>query len=191
MPAFANFSDSQMQRLLQFLNEETPIGNPQQTSDKQEAPSSPMPADSQKAQYSFTGYRMFVDPDHYPAIATPWGTLSAIDLNTGNYLWKIPFGEYPELAAKGIKNTGSQNYGGPIVTASGLLFIGATLYDYKFHAFDSRTGKLLWETKLPAAGRATPSTYMVDGKQYVVIATGEGRFDHTPAKGEYIAFSLP
>jgi quinoprotein glucose dehydrogenase len=132
-----------------------------------------------------------LDPDHYPAIAPPWGTLSAIDLNTGNYLWKIPFGEYPALAANGMKNTGSENYGGPVLTASGLLFIGATLYDHKFHAFDSRTGKLLWETQLPYAGRATPATYMVDGKQYIVIATGAVRFDPTPAEGVYVAFSLP
>jgi quinoprotein glucose dehydrogenase len=90
-----------------------------------------------------------------------------------------------------MKNTGSENYGGPILTASGLLFIGATLYDHKFHAFDSRTGKLLWETQLPYAGRATPATYMVDGKQYIVIATGAVRFDPTPAEGVYVAFSLP
>ena len=146
---------------------------------------------AQQTEYSFTGYRKFLDPDHYPAIAPPWGTLNAIDLNTGNYLWKIPLGEYPALAAKGIKNTGSENYGGPIVTAGGLVFIGATLYDYKFHAFDSRTGKLLWEMKLPYAGRATPATYMVDGKQYVVVATGGGRYQTAPAKGVYIAFSLP
>jgi glucose dehydrogenase len=143
------------------------------------------------SQYSFTGYRKFLDPDQYPAIAPPWGTLNAIDLNTGNYLWKIPLGEYPELAAKGLTNTGSENYGGPIVTAGGLLFIGATLYDFKFHAFDSRTGELLWETKLPYAGRATPATYMVDGKQYVVVATSGGRYQRAPAKGVYVAFSLP
>ena len=146
---------------------------------------------AQQNEYSFTGYRKFLDPDHYPAIAPPWGTLNAIDLNTGNYLWKIPLGEYPALAAKGMKNTGSENYGGPIVTAGGLVFIGATLYDYKFHAFDSRTGKLLWETQLEYAGRATPATYMVDGKQYVVVATGGGRYEVAPAKGVYVAFSLP
>lgn len=142
-------------------------------------------------QYSFTGYRKFLDPDHYPAITPPWGTLNAIDLNTGDYLWKIPLGEYPALAAKGIKNTGSENYGGPIVTAGGVVFIGATLYDSKFRAFDSRTGTLLWETQLPYAGRATPATYMIDGKQYVVVATGGGRYQVAPAKGVYVAFSLP
>ena len=103
--------------------------------------------------YRFTGYHKFVDPEGYPAIAPPWGTLNAINLNTGEYAWKIPFGEYPELAAKGMKDTGSENYGGPIVTAGGLLFIAATNYDRKFRAFDKTTGKLLWETTLPLAGK--------------------------------------
>jgi quinoprotein glucose dehydrogenase len=106
-------------------------------------------------------------------------------------LWRIPFGEYPALAANGMKNTGTENYGGAIVTASGLLFIGATVFDHKFHAFDSRSGKLLWETQLPYAGRATPATYKVDGKQYIVIATGAARFVPAPAEGVYVAFSLP
>ena len=99
--------------------------------------------------YRFTGYRRFLDADGYPAIAPPWGTLNAIDLNTGEYVWKIHLGEYPELAAKGMTNTGSENYGGPVVTAGGLLFIGATNYDKKFRAFDKSTGKLLWETTPP------------------------------------------
>lgn len=141
--------------------------------------------------YIFTGYRKFLDPDGYPAIAPPWGTLNAIDLKTGNYLWKIPLGEYPELAAKGMKNTGSEMYGGPIVTAGGVLFIGATVYDRKFRAFDTRNGKLLWETALPFAGIATPSTYMVDGRQYVVIAASGGRDPKGPVGGEYVAFALP
>lgn len=181
MPGFPGLSGTQLETLLQFLKGQSPAGTPQPTSN----------ASSEEPQYSFTGYQKFLDPDRYPAISPPWGTLSAIDLNTGNYLWKIPFGEYPALAANGMKNTGSENYGGPILTASGLLFIGATLYDHKFHAFDSRTGKLLWETQLPYAGRATPATYMVDGKQYIVIATGAVRFDPTPAEGVYVAFSLP
>ncbi|HEY9125819.1 MAG TPA: PQQ-binding-like beta-propeller repeat protein [Acidobacteriaceae bacterium] len=146
---------------------------------------------SSTSRYQFTGYRKFLDQDGYPAISPPWGTLNAIDLNTGKYLWKIPFGEYPELAAKGMHNTGTENYGGPIVTAGGLLFIGATIFDKKLHAYDSRTGKLLWETVLPHAGLATPATYEVDGKQYVVIAIGGGRDPKAPSGGEYIAFALP
>lgn len=100
-------------------------------------------------------------------------------------------GEYPELVAKGIGNTGSDNYGGPVVTAGGLLFIGATVFDDKFHAYDSSTGKVLWETKLPFAGLATPTTYMVDGKQYVVIAASGGQTSKEPTGGVYIAFALP
>jgi quinoprotein glucose dehydrogenase len=142
-------------------------------------------------EYSFTGYRKFLDPDGYPAIAPPWGTLSAIDMNTGQYLWQIPLGQYPALAAQGLTNTGSENYGGPVLTAGGLLFIGATVYDRKFRAFDATTGKLLWETTLPFAGMATPATYSVDGKQYVVIAASGGRDPNSPVGGTYVAFALP
>ena len=106
-------------------------------------------------------------------------------------MWKIPLGEYPELARQGIKNTGTETYGGPIVTAGGLVFIGATVYDRKFRAFDSRSGKLLWEAELPFAGVATPSTYMIDGRQYVVIAASGARDPKGPAGGAYVAFSLP
>jgi quinoprotein glucose dehydrogenase len=141
--------------------------------------------------YTFTGYRKFLDPEGYPAVAMPWGTLNAIDLKTGKYLWKIPLGEYPGLAAKGLKNTGTENYGGPIVTAGGLLFIGATIYDRKFRAFDTRDGKLLWQTDLPFSGVATPSTYMVDGKQYIVIGTSGARDPKAPQGGAYVAFRLP
>jgi quinoprotein glucose dehydrogenase len=143
------------------------------------------------ARYQFTGYRKFLDPDGYPAIVPPWGTLNAIDLNTGKYLWKIPFGEYPELAAKGMKGTGSENYGGPIVTAGGVVIVSATIYDRKIRAFDSRTGKLLWESELPYAGNATPATYMIDGKQYVVIAASNARNPKGPKGAAYVAFALP
>ena len=141
--------------------------------------------------YRFSGYHKWLDPDGYPATAPPWGTLNAINLNTGEYAWKIPLGEYPELAAKGMKDTGSENYGGPIVTAGGLVFIGATNFDRKFHAFDKRTGKLLWETTLPMAGNATPITYEVGGRQYVVIyATGGKGGRGAPSGGVYVAFAL-
>ncbi len=142
--------------------------------------------------YRFTGYRKFLDPEGYPAVAPPWGTLNAINLNTGEYAWKIPLGEYPELAAQGIKATGTENYGGPIVTAGGLVFIAATNYDRKFRAFDKASGELLWETTLPFAGNATPITYEVGGRQFVVIyATGGKGKSGDPTGGSYLAFALP
>ena len=127
--------------------------------------------------YRNEGYILFRDPQDYPPLTPPWGTLNAIDLNKGEIRWQIPFGEYPDLVAKGLKNTGSDNYGGPVVTANGLLFIGATNFDKKFRAFDKLTGKLLWETVLPAAGNATPSIYEIHGRQYVVIVCGGGKND--------------
>ena len=116
--------------------------------------------------------------------------LSAINLNNGEYAWKIPFGEYPALAAQGLRNTGSENYGGGVVTAGGLLFIAATNYDKKMHAFDKSNGKLLWETTLPAAGNATPAVYALNGKQYIVIACGGGK-SKDPSGASYVAFALP
>jgi quinoprotein glucose dehydrogenase len=144
-----------------------------------------------QAPYRFTGYHKFLDPDGYPAVLPPWGTLSAIDLNTGAYLWRVPLGEYPELVAQGLPVTGSENYGGPILTASGVLFIGATVYDHKIRAFESSTGRLLWESELPFAGTATPATYLVDGRQFVVIATSNARNRKAPQGGAYVAFALP
>ena len=140
--------------------------------------------------YRSDGESIFLDPDGYPAVTPPWGTLNAIDLNAGEMRWRIPFGEVPALAAQGLTNTGSDNYGGPIVTASGLLFIAATNFDKKFRAFEAATGKLLWETTLPAAGNATPSTYMIDGRQYVVIACGGGK-NGAPSGSSIVAFALP
>ena len=146
---------------------------------------------SPSARYRFTGYKKFLDADGYPAVAPPWGTLSAIDLNDGRYLWKIPLGEYPTLAAQGLRDTGSENYGGPVVTAGGVLFIGATINDRKFRAFDAATGVRLWETTLPFAGNATPVTYMIDGRQYVVIAASGARDRAGPQGSAYVAFALP
>ena len=187
MPSFPDLDDSKIAAMLDFLR--TPVA-----ADKEMAATggaSTATAASGVPQYTFTGYRKFLDPEGYPANAPPWGTLNAIDLKTGKYLWKIPLGEYPELAAMGMKNTGSEMYGGPIVTAAGVLFIGATAYDRKFRAIDARNGKLLWETVLPFAGTATPATYMVGGRQYVVIAASGGRDPKGPIGGQYVAFALP
>lgn len=148
--------------------------------------------DPRRSPYRFTGYNRFLDPDGYPAVEPPWGTLSALNLNTGDYVWRRPLGEYPELAAQGMKDTGTENYGGPIVTAGGLLFIAATNFDRKFRAFDKQTGELLWETELPCAGNATPVTYEYRGRQYVVIyATGGKARSGEPKCGIYLAYSLP
>jgi glucose dehydrogenase len=140
--------------------------------------------------YRFTGYHKFLDPDGYPAIAPPWGTLTAIDLAAGEHAWQVPLGEYPELAAQGLRDTGSENYGGPIVTAGGLVFIGATCFDRTFRAFDKSTGRLLWKAALPFSAVGTPATYEVAGRQYVVVPAGGGK-DKGPSGGAYVAFALP
>jgi quinoprotein glucose dehydrogenase len=143
-----------------------------------------------RSKYNFSGYNKFLDPDGYPATKPPWGTLNAIDLNTGKYLWKIPFGYYPDLAAKGMANTGSESYGGPVVTATGLLFIGATIYDRQFRAFEAATGKELWKAELPYGGVATPATYLAGGEQYVVIAASGARDRKGPKGAAIVAFKL-
>jgi quinoprotein glucose dehydrogenase len=141
------------------------------------------------APYAFGGYRRWIDGQGYPAIKPPWGSLNAVDLNTGEIKWKVPLGEYAELTARGIPPTGTENYGGPVVTAGGLIFIGATA-DQTFRAFDKDTGKVLWQARLPFGGNATPSTYMIDGKEYVVIAAG-GAKSGQPSGGSIVAFVLP
>lgn len=139
--------------------------------------------------YTMTGYHRWLDTNGYPAIKPPWGTLNAIDLNTGEYRWRVTLGEWPELTAKGVPPTGTENYGGPVVTAGGLVFIAASR-DEHLRAFDRKTGRELWKAKLPAAGYATPSTYSVNGRQYVVIACGGGKIG-TKSGDAYVAFALP
>jgi quinoprotein glucose dehydrogenase len=179
MPAFTSLSANQLTSLVHFL---VGIQDKEEMNSAEEGP---------RPKYVFTGYDRFLDPDGYPAVVPPWGTLNAINLDTGEYVWKIPLGEYPELAAQGLKNTGTDNYGGPVVTAGGLLFIGATSYDKKFRAFDKSTGELLWETTLPFAGNATPATYEIKGRQYVVIAAAGGKAANAPSGGMYVAYALP
>lgn len=184
MPAFTAISDLQKQALVGFLygdeESEPGITEPQDTSPKKAG---------EKTIYKISGYTKFLDKNGYPAVRPPWGTLNAIDLNTGEYVWKIPFGEYPELKAKGVDPTGSESYGGPVVTAGNLLFIAGTK-DKKFRAYHKKNGQLLWETELPAAGFATPGTYSVNGKQYVVVACGGTKLGAKPGDS-YVAFALP
>jgi quinoprotein glucose dehydrogenase len=180
MPGFPSLSAVEVRAVSQYvLNRES-----------KELQADGKSADAQD--YRFTGYHKFLDPDGYPAIAPPWGTLNAINLNTGAYAWKVPLGDYPELAAKGMKDTGSENYGGPVVTAGGLVFIAATNYDRKLRAFDKATGRLLWETTLPFACNATPAVYSAGGRQFVVVcAEGSKGRRNDPKGGEYVAYALP
>lgn len=186
MPPFPNIQSSALTRLLQYLKTGAEPGS----NAKQEAGGASLFAEDLQGTYTFTGYNKFLDPDGYPAVKPPWGTLNAIDLNTGEYRWTVPLGEYPELASQGLKNTGTENYGGPVVTASGLLFIGATVFDRKLRAFDTRTGEIVWEAQLPYSGTATPVTYSIDGKQYVVIGTSNARTRDAPQGSAYVAFAL-
>jgi quinoprotein glucose dehydrogenase len=140
--------------------------------------------------YEPTGYHYFTDHEGYPAMKPPWGMLTAIDLGAGTFAWQVPLGEFPELTAKGIPQTGTENFGGTIVTAGGLVFIGGSK-DEQFHAFDKSTGKLLWKMKLPAGGYATPCTYSVNGKQYVCIAAGGGGKPRTKSGDAFVVFALP
>jgi quinoprotein glucose dehydrogenase len=187
MPPFNSLDDAQTKMLVEYLIKAGRFKGPLDTAHPRQTEKDDSKDDMP---YKSLGFRRFLDPEGYPALTPPWGTLSAIDLNTGGYLWKMPFGEYPELVDKGMSHTGSDNYGGPIVTAGGLVFIGATVFDQKMHAYDSRTGKLLWETVLPFAGLATPTTYMANGRQYVVIASSGGQTSPKATGGLYIAFAL-
>lgn len=186
MPGFGNLTGEQIFALLDFVM--SGGGAAKNGGDQKEVASTAAALPTMR--FHFTGYKRFYDPDGYPAVVPPWGTLNAINLNTGEYVWKIPLGEYPELAAQGMKDTGTENYGGPLVTAGGLVFIGATNFDRKFRAFDKSTGELLWETTLPFSGNATPATYEVNGRQFVVIAAGGGKDLRSKSGGVYVAFAV-
>jgi quinoprotein glucose dehydrogenase len=180
MPGFPNLRAQALRALVQYVLDGE--------SKEPAAPAAPSPFDMK---YRFTGYKKFFDPDGYPAVAPPWGTMNAINLNTGEYAWKIPLGEYPALAEQGLTDTGSENYGGPVVTAGGLVFIAATIHDRKIRAFDKDTGKLLWQALMPSSGVATPATYQVNGRQYVVIAATGGKSQFGGTAAVYVAYALP
>ncbi len=180
MPSFQHLSKKDRQSIVNYLL-------------KVEAASEAVSSNSTTARYVppflNNGVQQFRDQDGYPAIKPPWGVLNAVDMNTGEYLWQVPLGEYPALAEKGIAPTGTENHGGPLVTAGGLLFIAAT-YDQHLRAFDINTGKVVWKYKLPFGAVATPITYMKNGRQYVAIAAGGGKYGMTRGDA-YLAFALP
>lgn len=177
MPSFSQFKTPELEALLKYLKSD-------------EAPSEDEFPIDQEFRYAQEGYNRFNDHQGFPAITPPWGTLSAIDLTTGDFVWRKPLGEYPELLEQGISNTGTLNYGGAVATAGGVIFIAATA-DEKFRAFETSRGKLLWEYQLPVAGYATPSVYMKDSRQYVVIVAGGGGKNGTPSGDYVMAFALP
>jgi quinoprotein glucose dehydrogenase len=183
MPAFRQLTPEEKDAIAAFILDRT-ARQKQPFINRKKVPEDPY----YKMPYNNTGYNKFLTKEGYPAVSPPWGTLTAIDLQTGTVAWKDTLGDYPEFKAKGI-HTGTENYGGSVVTAGGLLFIAATS-DAKFRAYNKRTGQLLWETDLPAAGFATPSVYEVEGRQYIVIACGGGKL-HKKSGDSYIAFALP
>jgi quinoprotein glucose dehydrogenase len=177
MPAFRQFGSRELSAIAAFLR--SAPGEAARV----------VPADP-PARYTIDGYPLFLDTHGVPAIAPPWGTLNAIDLVKGEVVWKVPLGEYPQLVAKGIRNTGTLNFGGAVATAGGVIFIAATA-DEKIRAFEKSSGRALWEYQLPAGGYATPSVYMVDGRQYVAIAAGGSGKNGTKSGDAIVAFALP
>ena len=177
MPPFKNLPDDNIQALLAFLRD--PSDKPM---DRMARP--------MKTVYLMDGYKRFFDDQGHPAIKPPWGSLAAVNMNTAEIKWKVPLGEYPDLVAKGIRNTGTLNWGGAVATSGGVVFIGATA-DEKMRAFDAATGKVLWEYKMPYAGNATPAVFELNGKQYVVICAGGGPKTPVPSGDAVIAFALP
>ena len=175
MPSFNSLDDIEIESIIDFLikeNKDTLSNNKS---------SWPYP-------YSFGGFKKMYAEDGFPAIKPPWGQLTAINMNNANIEWQIPLGNHEELFIDGFNTTGTENYGGPIVTGGGIIIIAATM-DEKIRIFDQKSGELLWEDLLPAAGYATPSTYMIDGKQYIVIACGGGKLD-TKSGSSYVAYSI-
>jgi quinoprotein glucose dehydrogenase len=184
MPPFAYLTDGQKTAIASYvLNLESRQKEPFQSASEPELP-----------QYYRNPYKespggKFLTGEGYPGVKPPWGHLTAVNLNTGEVVWKQTIGDYPELKAKGI-HTGSENFGSSVVTAGGVIFIAATR-DERIRGFNKMTGELLWEAPLPAAGIATPSVYQANGKEYVVIACGGGGKQQTKSGDKYVAFALP
>lgn len=178
MPPFSSLSEAVRNDIIAFLFNDTPKQGPASADDA--LPEIP---------YVFGGYTRLLDDKGYPGVTPPWGTLTAIDVAKGAIKWQVTLGDRPEARGPKDPPTGTENYGGPAITAGGVLFIGAT-NDEKFRAFDMKTGRTLWEASLPAGGYATPATYVVNGRQYVVIAAGGGKMG-TKSGDTYVAYALP
>lgn len=180
MPAFPQISPKEKNAVIDYLYS---------TEDKTEIVGNISNfTESYRPEYIHTGYHKFLDSNQLPGISPPWGTFHAIDMNTGEYLWSVPLGETESLKGKGYPTTGTENYGGPLVSENGLLFIAATIDGY-FRAFDKYTGDILWTYKLPAPAFATPATYSINGKQYIVIACGGEKLG-TEMGNKIVAFGL-
>jgi quinoprotein glucose dehydrogenase len=187
MPGFKSMPDHEKKAIITYLLK-LPEKEGTEPVNRSTTPPSSKQTELPELQYTMAGYNRFLDKDGYPGIKPPWGTLNAVNLVSGKLIWKVPLGEYKELTKKGIPVTGTENYGGPLVTKGGLVFIAATK-DEKIRAFDKTTGRKVWEASLPAAGYATPASYEINGKQYIVIACGGGKIG-SKSGDSYIAFSL-
>jgi quinoprotein glucose dehydrogenase len=177
MPGMPNLSESEIKGIANYIS-----GIEEETDHRAEESSIKVP-------YAVAGFGRFKDDRGFPVMNPPWGTLNAINLNTGEYLWKVPFGHEEQLNDPNHPISGLENYGGPVITESGVLFIAATK-DEKFRAYSMKSGQPLWEADLPAGGYATPATYEIDGKQFVIIACGGGKMG-TKSGDEYRAYALP
>jgi quinoprotein glucose dehydrogenase len=182
MPSFASLSPAEREAVIAFLFDKDT---------KKRVPKEALTGGwTEEIPWISTGHHDFRDPEGFPVNKRPWGTLTAINLHQGTLEWQVPLGTYPALEARGLAPTGSFNIGGPLVTAGELIFIGAAM-DERFHAFDRETGRLLWEYPMEAGGYASPATYAIEGRQYVLIAAGGAGKPGTKAGNAYYCFALP
>jgi quinoprotein glucose dehydrogenase len=200
MPAFSKMSDAALNSLLAYLSNPGRAPAPAATESAKKAAETTATPEAANARYR-SGFGFMFTSSGLPVIAPPWTTLTAYDLNAGTIRWQIPLGDVPELAAQGIKNTGSHfPKVGPVATAGGLIFTGTR--DRKVRAIDAQSGKVLWEVTLDAALEGMPAVYEVHGREYVVFCAAAQATTHThdlpghpalraPIPGAYVAFALP